>query len=288
MAKYPDSAFYNLFRLATKMKFYDLNRLLIDTDLEPLRSDLRWPTLCNIVQKNKDTAEVNFIKPVVLQLDSIYIEDQKYRIQLDELEKIPTKSDKQKAREQDSIWRIIALKDASNLIKVKAIIDKYGWLGPNEIGDQGSSTLFLVIQHSDQITQEKYLPLMRAAVKNGKARPAELALLEDRVAIGQGKKQIYGSQLIGDNKTGQYTLSPIEDEINVNKRRAEVGLQPIEEYVKQWGIEYKAPSFEKYDTEMKFMNSLVPICIAIFSLISLSILIFIWYKIKRRKRQGMN
>lgn len=55
----------------------------------------------------------------------------------------------------------------------------------------------------------------------------------------EGKKQIYGSQIITDPKTGKDTMAPIEDFANVDKRRAAVGLQPLEEYVSQWGIVYK-------------------------------------------------
>ncbi|MDT3404368.1 hypothetical protein [Mucilaginibacter terrae] len=46
---------------------------------------------------------------------------------------------------------------------------------------------------------------------------------------------------ISIDKNGKATIDPIEDEPNVNKRRAAVGLQPLEDYVKQWGIEYHLP-----------------------------------------------
>ena len=82
---------------------------------------------------------------------------------------------------------------------------------------------------------------MREAVKNGKAQASHLALLEDRVALGQGKKQIYGSQIHRDPATGKFFVAPIEDEPHVNQRRAAVGLDPLEVYVKMWGIEYKLP-----------------------------------------------
>lgn len=98
-----------------------------------------------------------------------------------------------------------------------------------------------VIQHSDLETREKYLPMLREAVKNGKALSMHLALLEDRVALGQGKKQIYGSQIHRDQKTGQWFVAPIEDEKNVNTRRASVGLEPLEVYLKHWNIDYKIP-----------------------------------------------
>ena len=83
---------------------------------------------------------------------------------------------------------------------------------------------------------------MRAAVNNGDAQSSHLALLEDRVALGQGKKQIYGSQIHRDMKTGKYFVAPIEDERHVNKRRADVGLEPLEVYAKLWGIDYQIPA----------------------------------------------
>ena len=46
--------------------------------------------------------------------------------------------------------------DSANVIAVKAILDKYGWLGSDVIGDIGISALFLVIQHSDDTTH-KYI-----------------------------------------------------------------------------------------------------------------------------------
>jgi len=141
----------------------------------------------------------------------------------------------------NELWADIDRRDSVNLVKVKAILDKHGWLGPDVIGNSGSLTLFLVIQHADKQTQEKYLPAMREAASNGKAAPANLALLEDRVALEEGKKQIYGSQIGRDEKTGKFYIRPIEDEINVDTRRAAVGLPPLKDYVKQWGIIYVKP-----------------------------------------------
>ena len=142
-------------------------------------------------------------------------------------------------------WQLINKKDSLNLIEVKAILDKYGWVGPDVVGGQGSVTLFLVIQHADQATQEKYLPMMREAVKNGKAQSGSLALLEDRVALRQGKRQIYGSQIGRDPETQVYYVSPLEDPENVDKRRADVGLPPLAEYVKNWQMKWDPEQYKK-------------------------------------------
>ncbi|MEO6540026.1 MAG: DUF6624 domain-containing protein, partial [Ferruginibacter sp.] len=60
----------------------------------------------------------------------------------------------------------------------------------------------------------------------------------------QGKEQIYGSQ-VKMNDAGKYEFFPIKDERNVNKRRASVGLQPLEEYAKYFDIEYVLPKSKK-------------------------------------------
>ena len=241
LANYQDSAFFNLERIATKSNYSDYGHITADQDLNSLHEDKRWKLLLEIIKQNKEKAESILNKQLVQQLDSIYNDDQKYRLQLVEIEKSEgMKSDKVKA-----LWKIIGKKDSANLIKVKAILDEYGWLGADVIGGQGNSTLFLVIQHSDQKTQEKYLPMMREAVKKGNARGSELALLEDRVAIRQGKKQIYGSQIGQDTKKGTYYVLPLDDPDNVDKRRAEVGLQPLAEYVQHWNIKWDVDQYKK-------------------------------------------
>jgi hypothetical protein len=197
--------------------------------------------LLEIIKQNKEKAEVNLNKPLVSELDSIYTEDQKYRLQIEEIEKkYGWESNEMKAH-----WKMINEKDSINLIKIKLLLDKYGWLGTDVIGEQGNSTLFLVIQHSDIATQEKYLPMMREAVKNGKAKGSALALLEDRVALRQGKRQIYVSKIGRENDTKLYYVSPLDDPDNVDKRRAEVGLQPLADYVNYWQIKWDVEQYKK-------------------------------------------
>ncbi len=117
-------------------------------------------------------------------------------------------------------------------------------MGSDVIGNQGNSTLFLVIQHADLKTQEKYLPMMREAVKNGKAYGSSLALLEDRIEIRNGRKQIYGSQIGMDDKNTYY-VAPLIDPDNVDKRRAEVGLPPLSDYVKNWNMIWDVEQYKK-------------------------------------------
>jgi len=138
-------------------------------------------------------------------------------------------------------WQTIHYQDSINLLKVKEIILTYNWPGPGEVGNNGAQTIFLVIQHADSLTQVTYLPIMQEAVKKGKAKPQDLAMLEDRILTKQGKEQIYGSQARINDSTGKWEFFPIKDEANVNKRRSEVGLMPMEEYAKFFDINYVLP-----------------------------------------------
>lgn len=241
LAAVPDSAFFQLSKIAVKGNYTNYSHIAADPDLNSLHNDLRWKPVLSQIKQNKERAEANLNKPLVAMLDSIYAEDQTYRLQLNEIEK----KYGWESKEIKQHWKIINEKDSINLLKVKSILNKYGWLGADVVGVQGNSTLFLVIQHADQVTQEKYLPMMREAVKNGKARASSLALLEDRVALGQGKKQMYGSQIGRDPETQKYYVLPLEDPDNVDKRRSEVGLGLLSEYVSMWQIKWDVELYKK-------------------------------------------
>jgi len=233
-----DSAFFQLNRIATKSNFTDYNHLVEDADLESLHKDKRWDELCNLVKQNKEKAEVNLNKPLVAILDTIFQNDQGGRMQIREIQKYGSDS-----KEMKDLWKTISYYDSVDLIKVVSILDKYGWPGPDIVGARGSQTVFLVIQHADTKTQQKYLPMMREAVKNKKATPSDLALLEDRVAIREGRKQIYGSQITMD-KEGSF-LAPMEDPANVDKRRAEAGLGTLADYLQYFNITWDIEAYQK-------------------------------------------
>lgn len=241
LANQLDSAFVQLLKIAENGNYTNYGHITKDTDLNSLHGDKRWTRVIEIVKANKDKAEAGLDKSLVEILDTIYLEDQKYRQQIKGIEeKYGWESQEMKAH-----WKIINEKDSINLIKVKKILDERGWLGEDLIGNQGNSTLFLVIQHSDLETQEKYLPMMREAANIGNANVSDLALLEDRVALRKGGKQIYGSQVGRNKETGEYYILPLIDPDNVDKRRSEVGLEPLQEYVSIWGITWNVEEYKK-------------------------------------------
>ncbi|MFO1448358.1 MAG: DUF6624 domain-containing protein [Opitutaceae bacterium] len=166
--------------------------------------------------------------------------DQQVRLQLDTLDRAGNTA----SPDRPALVRQMQEADAANLPKVEAILTQHGWLGPEEVGPEANRALFLVIQHAPAATQKKYLPLMREAVKSGKARGASLALLEDRVALGEGRPQTYGSQLRRDGD-GPLYVQAIEDPDHLDERRAAVGLPPMADYVKHWNLTWDLDAYKK-------------------------------------------
>jgi hypothetical protein len=252
LANEKDSSFNQLFKLVKNLNYKDLTHTLADEDLDNLHQDERWNEVIALMRANKEKAEAKLNKPLIKILDSIYVEDQKYRMQLEDS---INKQYGWESKEVRAQWKIINEKDSLNLIIIKKILDEYGWLGADIVGVQGNTTLFLVIQHADLKTQLHYLPLMREAVKKGNARPSSLALLEDRTALGQGKHQIFGSQLWTDSETGELFVAPLIDPENVDQRRKEVGLSTLSEYLQHWQLKWNVAEYlqklPQYEAKLK-------------------------------------
>jgi hypothetical protein len=121
--------------------------------------------------------------------------------------------------------------DTKDRKRLQEIIDKHGWPGKALVGKEAAHAAWLIAQHADAdlAFQKRCLKLMEAAPR-GDVEPRDLAYLTDRVLVAEKKKQRYGTQLLGQG--GKFRPQPIEDEANVDRRRAEVGLPPLAEYLK--------------------------------------------------------
>ncbi len=219
--------------LATSAKYgwNNVKHLKSDSDLFSLHKVTDWQLVVDMVQKNVDEYEKDFDKPLQAQLEKIYVKDQTLRQLYQDAE---TKFGKE-SDEMKYFWELMAEQDSLNEIEVIAIIEKHGWVGKSKVGGQANMALWLVIQHATKDVQEKYLPVLRESVLAGESSGSHLALLEDRILMGNGLPQTYGSQITVD-ETGNQVVYEIRDPEYVNKRRKEVGLGPIEDYVARWGI----------------------------------------------------
>ncbi|HAS39930.1 MAG TPA: hypothetical protein DCS93_05595 [Microscillaceae bacterium] len=148
--------------------------------------------------------------------------------------------------------------DEKNLRQVTALLDKYGWLPYSKVGEMAGNAQFLVIQHANLKMMQKYLPQMKKMAAKNEASKYNVALMEDRVLMNLGKKQIYGSQARSLFKKGatqsRLFIWPIEDVQNVNKRRKAMGFtRTVEQQAKDMGAEFdpNEPLPEKKKKEEK-------------------------------------
>jgi hypothetical protein len=132
------------------------------------------------------------------------------------------------------------LLDSIAMARLDAYVQKYGWPGRSIVGEEATLGAFLVVQHASTGVQERYLPILREETDRNEFAPAWLAMLEDRVAMRQQRPQTYGTQLWNDPSTGELVLYPILDTTNIDQRRAEVGLQPLADYLEQMGASFGA------------------------------------------------
>jgi tetratricopeptide (TPR) repeat protein len=220
--------------LAAEKGWTNVDHLQSDSDLNSLHDVLGWDGVVDMVQSNLDEYEKDFNKPLKAQLEAIYVRDQTLRqLYREAEEKFGAESD-----EMDYFWGLMSQQDNLNELEVESIIETHGWVGRSEVGGKANMTLWLVIQHAPLETQEKYLPLLKESVMDGESSGNHLALLQDRILMRQGKAQIYGSQIVSDPETGGQKVYEVEDPEKINERRAEVGLGPIEDYTRRFGIEW--------------------------------------------------
>ncbi|HAA16583.1 MAG TPA: hypothetical protein DCE41_34695 [Cytophagales bacterium] len=141
---------------------------------------------------------------------------------------------------------------AINIIKVRLILDTYGWPDPGTTGSNGNLTICNVLQHADQETRQYYIPLMKQAVLDQKLEAALLVRAEDRLATDRGEPQIYGGQMKYYPETESFNVWPVYDPVNVDQRRAEIGLGPLAEHLKnrfnfEWNLEEQIERTEAFE-----------------------------------------
>ncbi len=112
------------------------------------------------------------------------------------------------------------------------IIDTIGYPTIDKVGKEANEATWLVIQHSIEqpIFMKKCLKLLKKAVNESKADLKSLAYLTDRIAVFEGKPQLYGTQFDWDENEN---LSPniFDDLTKVNERRKSIGLNTLEEQI---------------------------------------------------------
>lgn len=120
----------------------------------------------------------------------------------------------------------IERQDIENQAQLKAMLPPRGWFLRSEVGAEAIAAAWLIVQHainSDIALVRAVVASMKALVPTGEIEKADYAMLADRVAVVDGVRQTYGTQMICNEF--KWVLYPVEDEAGVDARRKEMGIE---------------------------------------------------------------
>ncbi len=174
--------------------------------------------------ENKDYQLVTKISKLI---DSLFYVDQNVQKELSEVlqkgqqEKINEYLNKQK----NTFNRHIPI--------LKNIYNEIGYPSIEKVGKDISGKFFTLVQHSDSDVkfQKEMLLEIKKELDSGNVQARDFAYLTDRVQLALDKPQVYGTQLDYNTQIGQAFPKNLLDSTNVNQRRNEIGLEPLEVYL---------------------------------------------------------
>ncbi len=246
LANQKDKAF-DFLNQAIDAGYSNLGHLKADADLASLYEDNRWKEIIGKIEKKQadELAKLKYPKIAKL-LDSLVVSDQEFRNKSREL---MDKGFELYSPEIQQVMKSGQSADSLNMIFLKKLFKEYGFLGIEEVGKQGSGNFWLMMQHCDRDPkfQEEVLSEMKKHIERKNANPSNYAYLIDRVNVNTGKEQIYGTQMILNKDQTSYEPKPVIEPENLNKRREEVGLGTIEEYIGIMNSHYKGSLKKKVE-----------------------------------------
>lgn len=133
--------------------------------------------------------------------------------------------------------------DFRNTEKMKEIVGEIGWPTVSKVGKEASDMAWLLVQHADHDIefQKECLRLMKEQAEGEVSKP-NIAYLEDRILVNEGRPQLYGTQFHKIKKydgDAEYVPRPIQDPDLVDQRREAMGMASLEEGTKSFLEKYK-------------------------------------------------
>lgn len=115
----------------------------------------------------------------------------------------------------------------NNIDILQEIVEQYSWPSVSEVGEEVAKACWLVLQHG--IERPDFMRKMLFLFKNDDSLgvdKANIARLEDRIRVFEGKKQLYGTNFDW-TEDGVLEPTPIENVDQVEELRKTVGLPPL-------------------------------------------------------------
>ncbi|MFK5982514.1 MAG: hypothetical protein QM499_06345 [Flavobacteriaceae bacterium] len=205
---------------------------LADSDLFALTDDDRWLEIEEnqfaIFQQENELKQPEYAKKLL----RLIIKDQSLDYYIDQAKSYYMKQG------QAPQWYYPLGAYKQEIIKnsqqeLEELIAIYGWPKYSTVGELAADAPLLVINHHpSDLVRKKYLPQIKNACLEKEGSCMEYAKIQDRILVNENKLQIYGMQFQynGDRKLEPF---PIKNSEYVDKRRTEIGLEPLKEYLKR-------------------------------------------------------
>ncbi len=100
------------------------------------------------------------------------------------------------------VWLRLTAQHGDRLGQIMA---EYGWPTTEMVGEEAARAAWLIAQHADRQldVQRRALQLMQQAASAG-AASRDLAFLQDRTHVNEGRKQTYGTQIEREGRGRQF------------------------------------------------------------------------------------
>lgn len=147
--------------------------------------------------------------------------------------------------------------DSSNFLRIKIIINQYGYPGKSLVGSPTNEVAFFVIQkylnsHPDELPV--YLAILKNAADSNDLPFNLYANILDKSLLEQGQERIYGTQTmavcysLGNSGLNgiKWVVWPIKDAETVNERRKNIGIsETVEEMAQKQNFTYRVYTLEE-------------------------------------------
>jgi hypothetical protein len=175
----------------------------------------------------------SFSQSLWLTSDSIRAmahEDKEIRMHIDSVYKVYGKDSPQWALS----WKNMEESDKRHNMMIKIILSNHkAYPGHDAVGLDISRAFWTLVLHQDKDTalQKEVIALMKIQLDRKNVDPMDYAYLVDRYKVNTKQKQVYGTQCYFDPIKKTYVPQPIADKKNVDKRRKEMELPSMSDYL---------------------------------------------------------
>jgi hypothetical protein len=203
---------------------------LVDPDLVAARDDARWAAFEDALIARINAGPNPAIKDVAYArvLWKLAAWDQAFFQEVG----IAARKTGMKSSVVEAIWKLKFIVQKRNQLELEALVAQKGWPRVGQVGSEAAMAAYLVVMHSSDGLQRKYLDTVKAICEAGELPWVRYANMFDRSRFNDNLPQRFGTHTRYNEQSKSEELYPLEDESRVNEWRKEIGLPPLQEALK--------------------------------------------------------